>query len=95
MREVIKLMETHGVTCTLRQFQESINLTFHRHESAVYDHLHECMWKSLPPVFEALAAAAETRLSDQSMLRLLDVGAEPDSAPPSGFRHVSGRKFLQ
>jgi len=74
MQHILRLMETHGVACSLREFQDAVNLTYHKHESRVYDRVHAEMWNSLPQVFEKLAAAADDPLRNRSSLKLLDIG---------------------
>jgi 2-polyprenyl-3-methyl-5-hydroxy-6-metoxy-1,4-benzoquinol methylase len=74
LEHIVHLMELHGVTCTLQEFHEAVNVGFHRYESRVYDAVHRSMWKSLPLIFNALAAVADKALDGRQQLRLLDVG---------------------
>src|SRR6185437_4069377 len=74
MQQIVDLMDQYGVTCTLKEFLEIVNVTYHRYECEVYDVVHKCMWESLPPVFEALANSAAHPLRSRSGISLLDVG---------------------
>jgi SAM-dependent methyltransferase len=66
-------MRRYGVTCSPAEFHSVVNLTFHKHESHVYDELHANMWRSLPAQFRLLAKdylAAGLR----APVRILDIG---------------------
>ncbi len=69
------LMQEHGVACSLLQFQQIVNVIFHRFESEVYDSMHRCMWQSLPRQFELLASDILHNASLADGLHLLDVGS--------------------
>lgn len=48
------IMEKYGTTLPPDQFQQQLNIIFHRHEAKVYDVIHKPMWDSLPRQFALL-----------------------------------------
>ena len=75
LESLIPLMEAKGVTVEAREFHQAVNLLFHKHESLVYDSLHQEMWQSLPQQFGLLAndLLQHGRPLPES-LTLLDIG---------------------
>ena len=67
------IMHRHGVTVSLPEFHQTVNVVFHQYEAEVYDHVHSKMWKSLPEQFRLLAEDA-LRVLDRNDFSLLDVG---------------------
>lgn len=69
------IMERRGATCSPEEFQQAVNVTFHRFEAEVYDEIHQDMWRSLPEQIEFLVAAAAAKGYPRGeRLRLLDIG---------------------
>jgi len=68
------LIPRYGVTCSLEEFQEAVNVVFHDMESSLYDEIHVDMWKSLPRQFQLLADDIAIA-SSATDLRLLDIGS--------------------
>jgi 2-polyprenyl-3-methyl-5-hydroxy-6-metoxy-1,4-benzoquinol methylase len=68
-------MSKYGVTCAPYEFQQTVNLAFHKSESSVYDSIHRDMWASLPQQFDLLVSdylASGEELGND--LTVLDVG---------------------
>ena len=68
-------MSKYGVTCAPYEFQQTVNLAFHKSESSVYDSIHRDMWASLPQQFDLLVSdylASGEELGNH--LTVLDVG---------------------
>lgn len=66
-----------GFTGEIADFHRAVNVAFHACESRVYDHMHQCMWDSLPAQYALVTAdclANAPALAARSDLRLLDIG---------------------
>lgn len=66
-----------GFTGPIADFHRAINVAFHASESRVYDHMHQCMWDSLPRQYDLVAGdclAYDPSLGARPGLRLLDIG---------------------
>lgn len=68
------LISRYGVTCSLEEFQEAVNIVFHDMESSLYDEVHTDMWESLPSQFQLLANDIASA-NPATELRLLDIGS--------------------
>ncbi len=51
-----------------------VNTSFHEHEAAVYDEIHQAMWKSLPEHFSIISDRILATGSVPDSLSLLDIG---------------------
>jgi 2-polyprenyl-3-methyl-5-hydroxy-6-metoxy-1,4-benzoquinol methylase len=72
---ILPIMSKYGVSCSAKQFHQSVNVAFHRAESSVYDQAHRCMWESLPQQWHVLVHDyAQTGVEIPSGLVALDIG---------------------
>jgi len=67
------LRRRYGVTCSLEEFHETVNIVFHDVESEVYDDVHRDMWLSLPKQFDLLSSDV-LKLVPEGELIALDIG---------------------
>jgi 2-polyprenyl-3-methyl-5-hydroxy-6-metoxy-1,4-benzoquinol methylase len=75
LESILPVMSKYGVNCAPCEFQQTLNLAFHKSESSVYDSIHRDMWASLPQQFALLVSdylASSEELG--SNIRVLDVG---------------------
>ena len=87
------IMERRGAACTPEEFQQAVNVTFHRFESEVYDELHQDMWQSLPGEIARLVdAAAAKGYPAGERLRALDIGCGTGLATDALLRSGLGAR---
>ena len=72
--KLAKLIAAKGGAMEPADFHRLVNVVFHDVEAAVYDRVHQEMWKSLRPVISQLADDAVTGMRIESGLVLADVG---------------------
>lgn len=86
-----EIMERRGAAGTPEQFQQAVNVTFHRFESEVYDEVHQDMWQSLPAEIGRLVAeAARKGYPRRDRLRALDIGCGTGLATDCLLRSAAG-----
>lgn len=68
------IMRRCGAQCSDAEFHAAVNVTFHEHESEVYDQEHTDMWSSLPAEFNRLAEDCLRSGEVPAELCLLDIG---------------------
>ncbi len=90
---VRKIMDRHGVHCSLEEFHEAVNVTFHNFEAAVYDQEHSDMWQSLPQEFNRLADDCGEAAKGHEELHLLDIGCGTGLATDCLLKTPLGRKI--
>jgi 2-polyprenyl-3-methyl-5-hydroxy-6-metoxy-1,4-benzoquinol methylase len=90
-------MEKYGATIPPDQFQQQLNIIFHRHESRVYDDIiHRSMWESLPRQFDLLADDLRRLTIDlPERITVLDVGCGTGLASDLLLRTVIGPRIGQ
>jgi SAM-dependent methyltransferase len=69
----VPLLARYGVSCSLEEFQETINVVFHDMEAEVYDEVHRDMWLSLPRQFELLTSDVLPLVPERDLVAL-DIG---------------------
>lgn len=89
------IMEKYGTTLPPDQFQQQLNIIFHRHESRVYDDIvHRSMWESLPRQFDLLADDLGRLTIDlPERITVLDVGCGTGLASDILLRTVIGPRI--
>ena len=73
-RIINEIMRKHGATCEPTEFQEAVNLTYHRYEAEVYNRIHLNMRETLPPLFQLLTSDIQLLGTLENDFRVLDVG---------------------
>jgi SAM-dependent methyltransferase len=87
-------MAQHGATCTVAEFHNAVNVTFHDFESEVYDDEHRDMWQSLPQQIELLVGDCLPYWQDDSRkFDLLDIGSGTGLAADSVLRSKIGPRI--
>ena len=85
------ILQRHGVRCSPAEFHAAVNVTFHHHESEIYDEAHRDMWDSLPKQFVLLAEdclGAGFRPAER--LSMLDIGCGTGLASDSMLKSPLG-----
>jgi SAM-dependent methyltransferase len=84
-------MTRRGVRRPAAEFQSSVNVVFHRYESAVYDSFHRNMWESLPCQFSLFAEDSRKVWNPfPEQIRLLDIGCGTGLASDSLLKSCLG-----
>jgi 2-polyprenyl-3-methyl-5-hydroxy-6-metoxy-1,4-benzoquinol methylase len=87
-------MEKYGTTLPPDQFQQQLNIIFHRHEAKVYDVIHKPMWDSLPRQFALLADdLRRQKPALPERITMLDVGCGTGLASDLLLRTVIGPRI--
>jgi ubiquinone/menaquinone biosynthesis C-methylase UbiE len=93
-QQLLPIMEKYGTTLPPDQFQQRLNIIFHRHEAQVYDIIHRPMWNSLPRQFDLLADDLRRLTSDlPECITVLDVGCGTGLASNLLLRTVIGPRI--
>jgi SAM-dependent methyltransferase len=89
------VMARHDAHCTVDEFHEAVNVTFHNFESEVYDTEHASMWESLPLQFSLLVNdwLATNGGNPPRALRLLDIGCGTGLATDSILKTQIGKNI--
>jgi ubiquinone/menaquinone biosynthesis C-methylase UbiE len=88
------IMEKYGTTLPPDQFQQRLNIIFHRHEAQVYDVIHRPMWDSLPRQFTLLTDdLRRQKPALPERITMLDVGCGTGLASDLLLRTVIGPRI--
>jgi 2-polyprenyl-3-methyl-5-hydroxy-6-metoxy-1,4-benzoquinol methylase len=75
LASIFPLLEKYAVPCSVEEFHQAVNVTFHKRESAVYNQIHHAMWESIPEQFTLLIEDYFSKYPQPgSSLRMLDIG---------------------
>lgn len=89
------IMEKYGTTLPPDQFQQRLNIIFHRHESKVYDVIHRPMWDSLPRQITLLTDdLRRQKPALPERITMLDVGCGTGLASDLLLRTVIGHRIV-
>jgi SAM-dependent methyltransferase len=91
---IAAIMQRHGAKCSVEEFHNAVNVTFHEFESEVYDSEHKCMWESLPRQFALLIDDWLAGLPQVPRdIRLLDIGCGTGLATDSIVKTRVGKNL--
>jgi 2-polyprenyl-3-methyl-5-hydroxy-6-metoxy-1,4-benzoquinol methylase len=88
-----RIMDRHGARCSLEEFHEAVNVTFHNFEAEVYDYEHSDMWETLPREFNRLVGDCAEVSKNLNELQLLDVGCGTGLATDCLLKTALGSKI--